>query len=141
MRVRVPKRIKLWERLWASSILHYTFAATFVVSRTMANYGVNWALFFAIDAITSWTYGIGTARLVVAVIEKNWQALRKWIWISGVSFIAPQIYILLVARHVPRNDYIAIAIVIGVLSAFAIFSLTSEVAKAGRKRQHLVEES
>ena len=141
MRVRVPKRIKLWERLWASSILLYTFAATFVVYRTMAKYGVNWALFFAIDAITSWTYGIGTARLVVAVIEKNWQALRKWIWISGVSFIAPQIYILLVARHVPRNDYIAIAIVIGVLSAFAIFSLTSEVAKAGRKRQHLVEES
>ena len=130
MKLRVPKRIKLWERLWASTILLYTFAATFVVYKTMSQYGVNWIVFFIIDAITSWTYGIGTARLVVALIEKNWSALKKWVWISGASFITPQLYLLAVARHVPHNDYISIAVVIGALILFALFSLSSEIKRA-----------
>ena len=141
MKLRVPKRIKLWERLWASSVLLYTIAATVVVYKTMTQYGVNWIAFLIIDAITSWTYGIGTARLVVAVIQKNWVALRKWTWIAGVSFITPQLYILTVARHVPRNDYISIALVIGLLAAFALFSLISEVTQARRKAIHSTEES
>ena len=141
MKLRVPKRIKLWERLWASTILLYTFAATFLVYKTMSQYGVNWIAFFVIDAITSWTYGIGTARLVISFIEKNWIAFRKWVWISGISFITPQIYILLVARRVPRNDYIAIAIVVGTLAAFALFSLASEVAKARHNHRNASEGS
>ena len=135
MKLRVPRRIKLWERLWASTILIYTLVATYFVWKTMAQYGVNWFLFFIIDAITSWTYGIATARIVVAFIDKKRRALSKWVWVAGISFILPQLYILATARHVPRNDYLTIAIIISGLALFALFSLASEVRKAiARKR-------
>ena len=130
MKLRVPKRIKLWERLWASSILIYTFVATYFVWKTMAKYGVNWFLFFLIDAVTSWSYGIATARIVVAFIEKNRKALSKWVWIAGLSFIAPQLYLVAVARKVPHNDYVTIAAIIAALALFALFSLGSELRKA-----------
>ena len=130
MKLRVPRRIKLWERLWASSILIYTFVATYFVWKTMSKYGVNWFIFFLLDAVTSWSYGISTARIVVALIEKNRSALSKWVWVAGISFIAPQLYIIAVARRVPHNDYVTIAIIIGALALFALFSLGSELRKA-----------
>jgi hypothetical protein len=115
-------RQRFWERLWASSILIYTFVATFVVWKALKKYGVNPLAFFIVDAVTSWTYGIATARLVMRIIRKDWIASRKWAVAAAVSFITPQIYILVSARNAPRDVYL---IVIGVISALAIFAITS----------------
>ena len=95
------RRQTLWERLLASSVLLYTVGATFVVWRTLGKYGVNVLLFFVIDAITSWNYGIATARLIVGAIKREWKAVRKWAVASAISFVTPQIYILASAWHAP----------------------------------------
>ena len=134
MKLRVPTHIKLWERLWASIILIYTFVATFIVWKTMSKYGVNPIVFFFVDAVTSWIYGISTARIVVGFIQKDRSLLQKYIWLAGVSFITPQFYILVTASRVPRNDYYTIFGVIAALAIFAIYSLGTEVKKARKKK-------
>ena len=68
------KKQKFWERIWASSILLYTIVATLIVWKALSKYGVNPIVFFVIDAITSWTYGISTARLLLTIIKKEWKA-------------------------------------------------------------------
>jgi len=124
------KRQTLWERLWASLIVLYSFAATFVVWKTLHKYGVNPYLFFVIDLITSWFYGIASARLVVAIIHKRWSQTQKWGWLAAINFILPQIYILVSARRVPRDVYLIIYSVVGVLVAFAVIGIGSQIRVA-----------
>lgn len=128
------KRQTFWERLWASTIVLYTFGATFVVWKALHKYGVNPYLFFVIDLITSWFYGLASARLVVAIIHKRWSETQKWGWLSALNFMLPQIYILVSARHVPRDVYIIIYSVIGVMVAFAVVGIVSQLRVARKER-------
>ena len=126
------KRQTFWERIWASTIVLYSFAATFVVWKTLHKYGVNPYIFFVIDLITSWFYGVASARLVVAVIKRRWSETQKWGWLSAINFALPQIYILLSARRVPRDVYLIIYSVIGALVAFALIGIWSQIKAARR---------
>jgi len=128
------KRQTFWERIWASTIVLYTFAATFVVWKALHKYGVNPYFFFVIDLITSWFYGLASARLVVAVIKKRWSETQKWGWLSALNFMLPQVYILVSANHVPKDVYIIIFGVISVMVAFAVLGVVSQV-RAARKEK------
>ena len=121
------RRQILWERLLASSVLLYTVGATFVVWRTLGKYGVNVLVFFVIDGITSWTYGIATARLIVGAIKREWKAVRKWAAASAISFVTPQIYILASARHAPRDVYLIVIVVIAFLILLAVLTLLIQI--------------
>lgn len=126
------RRQTFWERIWASTIVLYSFAATFVVWKALHKYGVNPYIFFVIDLITSWFYGVASARLVVAVIQKRWSETQKWGWLSAINFALPQIYILLSARRVPRDVYLIIYGAIGALVAFALIGIWSQIKAARR---------
>ena len=128
------KRQTFWERIWASTIVLYTFVATFVVWKALHKYGVNPYLFFVIDLITSWFYGLASARLVVAVIKKRWSETQKWGWLSALNFMLPQVYILVSASHVPKDVYIIIFSVIGVMAAFALIGIASQIRAARRDK-------
>jgi hypothetical protein len=130
---KLTRRQTLWERLWASTILLYTVVATLIVWRTLGKYGVNVFLFFIIDAITSWTYGISTARLLLNVIKRQWKAARKWAWASATSFVTPQIYILASARHAPRDVYLIVIAVITLLILFAVISVLLQIRSSRRR--------
>ena len=125
-------RQTFWERIWASTIVLYTFVATFVVWKALHKYGVNPYIFFVVDLITSWFYGLASARLVVAVIKRRWSQTQKWGWLSAINFMLPQVYILLSARRVPRDVYLIIYSVIGVLIAFALIGIGSQIRVARR---------
>ena len=127
------KRQTFWERIWASTIVLYTFAATFVVWTALHKYGVNPYLFFVIDLITSWFYGLSSARFVVAVIHKRWSEIQRWGWLSALNFMLPQVYILVSANHVPKDVYIIIFSVIGVMVAFAVLGVVSQIRVARRE--------
>jgi uncharacterized membrane protein YhaH (DUF805 family) len=127
------KRQTFWERIWASTIVLYTFAATFVVWKALHKYGVNPYLFFVIDLITSWFYGLSSARFVVAVIHKRWSEIQRWGWLSALNFMLPQVYILVSANHVPKDVYIIIFSVIGVMVAFAVLGVVSQIRVARRE--------
>jgi hypothetical protein len=120
---------KIWEKLFTSSVLLYTMVATFVVWKTMRKYGVNPYLFFTIDLITSITYGISSARLVVKILEKKIEESWKWAIVSAISFITPQLYILISANHVPRDTYFAIYGIFTALLLFTLFSFSYELKK------------
>jgi hypothetical protein len=113
--------------------LLYTVVATLIVWKALSKYGVNPIVFFVIDAITSWTYGISTARLTVCVVRREWKAVRKWAWAAAVSFITPQMYILIAAHHAPRDVYL---IVIGVISFMVLLALASLIIQI-RKSNNL----
>lgn len=132
-RVRT-KRETFWERMWAATIVAYSFGAAVLVWKTLHKYGVNPYVFFVIDVSTSWPYGLATARIVVAFFRKDWGAVRKWSWLAGITFITPQVYILASARHVPNDVYLIIAAVITVLAVFAIGGVVQQI-RAGKGKE------
>ena len=128
----LTKRQKFWERLWTGSIFIYTIVATIVVWKSLSKYGVNPWIFAVIDAITSYTYGITSARMVIALIAKNSKLARKWALGAAVSFITPQAYILIAAKNAPADVY---RIVIGVITALFLFTAISLLIDIKRKKK------
>lgn len=127
------RRTIVVERLWASTILLYTVGATFVVWKALSKYGVNPIVFFVIDAITSWTYGIATARLIVCVVRREWKPARKWVWASAISFVTPQLYILIAAHRAPRDVYVIVVSVILFMILLAFVSLIVQIRKSRKE--------
>ena len=123
-------REKFWERIWASTVVLYTFCATFVVYKELSKYGVNWGWYLIIDVPTSWLYGITSARLVMAVVRRRWGQIQKWGWLAAANFAIPQLYILITARKAPHNVYLIIYSVIAVLVIFALGGIASQVSNA-----------
>ena len=132
------KRETFWERLWASTIVLYTFAATFVVWKTLGKYGVNPIGFFFVDLVTSWLYGISTARLVVCLYRRQMKPAQKYGIYTLINFAIPDIYIFAFARHVPKDIYYAIFGVIAILAAFSIAGVVQQI-RAYQKEQSTKE--
>ena len=130
---QLTKHQKLVERLMASTVVLYSFAATFVVWRELRQFGVNPILFFVIDVATSWPYGIATTRIVVNFINKEWRAVQKWSWIASACFVTPQIYVLLTASSAPPKIYHIVEIVIAVMVVFAITSVVLQIRSSKKK--------
>ena len=128
----LTKRQKFWERLWTGSIFIYTIVATIVVWKGLSKYGVNPWIFAVIDAITSYTYGITSARMVIAIIAKDMKRARTWALGAAISFITPQAYILISAHNAPVDVY---RIVIGVISALFLFTAISLLIDIKRKKK------
>ena len=131
-RTVLTKRQKFWERLWTGSIFIYTIVATIVVWKALSKYGVNPWIFAVIDAITSYTYGVTSARMVIAIIGKDMKLARSWALGAAISFITPQAYILIAAKNAPADVY---RIVIGVISALFICTAVSLVVDIRRKKK------
>jgi len=68
------------------------------------------------------------------VIHKRWSETQKWGWLSALNFMLPQIYILISARHVPRDVYIIIFSAISVMVAFAVIGLASQIKTARKEK-------
>ena len=124
------RRETFWERIWASTIILYSFVATFVVWKALHKYGGNPYLFFLIDVITSWLSGLSSARLVMSVIKRRSNQIAKWGIYSALNFVIPQLYILISAHHVPREVYLIIGGVVFCLAIFSIFGIYNELRKA-----------
>ena len=122
----------LWERIWAGLLVFYSVGAAYLVWRTLSPYGVNPIVFLIIDMVTSWPYGLATARIVVNVVKARWSEVRKWSWVAGVTFIAPDVYVLASAHHAPRHIYVLLLLVITALIALAILSIILQIRSWGR---------
>ena len=123
-------RQKFWERAFASTVVLYTFGATYVVWKTLTRYGANWLVYFIIDLPTSWFYGIAASRLVVSVVKKRLSEATKWGWIAALNFAIPQVYILYYANHASRQTVVIFALVISSLAISSAYTLWTQIKKS-----------
>lgn len=125
------RREILGERIWAGLLVLYSTGAAFLVWKTLSKYGVNPIAFLIIDMVTSWPYGISTARIVVNAVKRQWHEVRKWAWVAAATFIAPDVYVLASAHHAPRRVYLILVVVISALIVSAVLSVVLQVRSKG----------
>ena len=125
-------RQKFWERAFASTVVLYTFGATYVVWKTLTKYGANWLVYFIIDVPTSWFYGIAASRLVLSVVKKRFSEVNKWGRLAAINFAIPQIYILYYAHNASRQTLLIFALVITGLAISSAYTLWTQIKKSRR---------
>lgn len=130
------RRRRNLERLWICGTLLYGVLRIVIVRVALAEYGVRWEIFAPIEMLSSGLYGLATARLLGALIDRaRWHAVG-WGAMAAAMFVAPDVYV--VAAGGPRLPHVAYLIIAGlviVLGAAAIIHLRRALAAARRLNQ------
>ena len=129
------KHRKLVERWWVGIVIVWEVIRTLVVDRTFGKYGVNPWIYFAIVMTISVPYALCTAKLLFAIIEKHWRNGLIYGAIAIVFHFAPDAYILLSAKEVPRSlfdGFIFIVILFTVVGVRAIVLSIREHRRRGQ---------
>ena len=126
---RRSKRRLIVERSWIAGVVLFTVARFAVAYSTLERYGMNMWLFGLIDLATALPYGIATARLVGAIVDRQLQGAARWGVIASASFLAPYLYVAWAGRDVglPTVVYVVLAILVVCFGANAILGVGRRV--------------
>jgi hypothetical protein len=119
----------LAERAWIIGVVAFTVGRFVVAYSTLRQYRLNIWLFGFIDIITAVPYGVGTARLVLAMIDRKPVAAVRWGMVAAASFLAPYLYIAIAGQAMPMVVYVVLAALILLFGANAILSVRRDVRK------------
>ncbi len=122
------------EKLWLVASVLYGLLRSALVWKFLAKYGVNPWLYLIVEITSSYFYGLGSARVVAAVVDRIWRALRCWIPLALVAYFAPEAYIFVSAGKLPTDVLGVLLGIIGVAAVAAGFSLVSQIRTARRQR-------
>ena len=123
------RRRRILERLWIVGSVAYGGLRIFVADRTVKRYGVNIWGFAAVELSTSWIYGLSTARVVGALIDRRLRPAVRWGAVGAATFLAPESFVLLTGRRMPAAVYIVIGALLATLGTVAAVSLVRKVRR------------
>ena len=122
------------ERLWIVGSIAYGGLRIFVADRTVRRYGVNIWAFGCVELSTSWVYGLSTARVVGALVDRKMRPAVRWGAAAAGSFLAPESFVVLTGRHMPLAVYLVVAGLLTTLGTAATVSLVRNVRAARAAR-------
>jgi hypothetical protein len=118
-------------RAWIVGVVLYGAVRAMIVWKTLSGYGVNPWIYLVLDVTSSIPYAIYSAKLVEGLIDRKFERFYQNFIITALTFIAPDIYILISARSAPRHIY---QIIIGVILALSLVSAYSLLRKVRQGR-------
>ncbi|MCB1038200.1 MAG: hypothetical protein KDA94_01510 [Acidimicrobiales bacterium] len=123
------KRRVLLERGWVVGVVLFTIARFFVAYGALDRYGVNIWMFGFIDIVTAVPYGVSTARVVGALVDRNYQSFSRWAFVAGATFLAPYLYLTWAGRDhaMPGVVYAVLALLCLLFGANAVLGVTKRV--------------
>ena len=127
-----PRRVnflylKLTKIIWYVVVLGWAIIRTLAVRTVFEKNGVNPWVYLAIDLAASIPYAHFTHQLVLTYFEKDWPRFKRAVVISIITFYAPDVYILLVAKQVPGVVYSGFFLILATFSAFAVFGIYRKI--------------
>jgi hypothetical protein len=130
---RSSRRVLL-ERGWVVGVVLFTIGRFFVAYGALDRYGVNIWMFGFIDIVTAVPYGVSTARVVGALVDRRYQVATRWAFVAGATFIAPYLYLAWAGRDhdMPGVVYVVLGLLCVLFGANAIYGVIKKVRE--RKR-------
>lgn len=116
-------------------IVAFTIGRFFVAYGTLERYGINIWVFGFIDIITAIPYGVSTARLVGAIVDRSFTGMSQWGLIACFTFLAPYLYLIWegIDAGLPTLVYVVLGALIVVFGTNAAYGVTKQV----RQRREL----
>jgi len=132
------RKRQLYSRLWASAVILWSVTRTVIIWAAVGQYGFNPWVYLLLDLFCSTIDAFTTPRMVLSFIDDQYNAAAKWATISLVAFIAPDIYIFLGTRHLPKKVIVVLVLVITAMLVIAVVTVMRKIRK-GRAERRLAE--
>ncbi len=124
------RRRRVIERSWVALVLGYTVVRVAVAFQAIGRYDATavW-IFGAVDLLTAAPYAIGTARLVVSLIDGDRRAAVRWGMLASSCFLAPYAWLAWSGRNgrYPAVVYLALAVFVVCFGGNAIYGVRRRV--------------
>jgi hypothetical protein len=114
---------------WVVGVVLFTICRFFVAYGALDRYGVNIWLFGFIDIITAVPYGVSTARVVGALVDRKYQSFTQWAAVACATFLAPYLYLAWSGRDVgfPPVVYVVLGLLVACFGANAVYGISKKV--------------
>lgn len=120
------------EQLVGVALLTYAMVRIVFVGALFTGHGVSLVAFAAIEVVTAYPYGVAVSRIVVALANRQYRAVRRPALIAAVCFAAPYAYIGAAGRRAPQTLFVGLIL-------FAVVAAAAGVAGALRRSVALRE--
>ena len=125
----MANRRTLLSRLWVLGSVAYGGLRALLVWRYLSGYGVNPWGFAAVELGSSLVYGWSSARLVLALVDRRWPALRWLAPVTLAGYAAPDAYVLATVGTLPDGLLRTVVGIIVVSLVLAVITLVREVRR------------
>ena len=117
--------------MWILVSVLYGGVRTAIVWRYLRKYGVNPYLFGVIEFSTAAVYGLSSARVIGAVIDRNRRKMGIWAAAAFFSFFAPDAFVFLSAGAMPAG---LIEVLVTIVAFTTIVGVVSLIMQLRRKQ-------
>lgn len=122
-------RRAMLERSWVIGVVVFTVGRFVIAYGALDRYGVNIWMFGFIDLITAVPYGVSTARLVGALVDRSYESVAGWAAVASASFLAPYLYLAWAGRDVgfPRVVFVVLGVLAISFGTYAVYGIGRKV--------------
>lgn len=106
-------------RGWVALSLLWSITRAALIWRVFGSHGTNALGYLLVDLATTVPYAIYSARAAFAWIDRSPTFLRN-LAISVACFLAPDIYVVATARHVPTAIWVGFGVFVSLMAILAI---------------------
>jgi hypothetical protein len=122
----VSAQRQVLERTWLFLSLLYAVCRIVFVGVFLRTYGVSPWVFAAVELSSSLVWGVGSARCVGLVVDRQWRRLRLWGLVTLAGYVAPDTYVFSRAGRMPTSMIVVlVAVVVISLVSTAVWLLRS----------------
>ncbi len=124
----VRRRRVLFERTWLGASLAYALLRIGVAQQFLVGYGLNIAVFATIELCSTPVYALGASQALQAMIDRRRSTAVRSLMLAIAGFVAPDAYVVIAARRIPKTLYLAVLAWIVLGAALGVRRLRRQMA-------------
>ena len=128
-------RRKMLSRTWAVLVVAWSLMRALIVWAALGDYGINPWVYLGIDLFSAGIDAFTTPRMVLAFIDERYSIAAKWLSVSAVAFVIPDVYIFIGTRELPKRVIAVVGTIIVVTFTVATIGIVRKVHKGRLDRQ------
>ena len=116
-------------QMWCVTVFVFCVARAVIIWPTLVKFDIDPWWFLALDVGTAPTYGLGQA-MGVKILRNERRSMRDampWIAMVLISFLAPYVYVLASAGHLPAYVIIGVLLWVLVFGALGAYRMAREI--------------
>jgi hypothetical protein len=133
------RRRKVLSRTWGTFVVAWSIIRTLIVWAALGDYGINPWMYLGIDLVSAFVDAVTTPRMVLAFIDDRFKVAAKWLLVSALAFVIPDLYIFLGTNTLPKRIIVVICLIILLTTTVAAVSIFRRVMAGRRARAMAIE--
>jgi hypothetical protein len=119
--------------MWFGTSMLYALLRIALAEQFLVKYGLNIYVFAAIEILSTPIYAIGVTRMVRGLTESRRATAIRWLMVSILGVVAPDVCVVVAARRVPASLYLAVLAWVGLGTILGVRRLRRQMRLADHR--------